>query len=97
MQEEGSTQEEASGLLIQVAADVENNFGGQFCPDIADHFVVLVREAPLNLASPLSGHCPNSDCTQTGTLGHFFPVRFEQICQITVLTVHKCTKHPGKP
>ena len=39
---EGGTQEEASGLLIQVAADVENNFGGQFCPDIADHFVVLV-------------------------------------------------------
>ena len=42
MQEEEGTQEEASGLLIQVAADVENNFGGQFCPDIADHFVVLV-------------------------------------------------------
>ena len=34
------------------------------------------REAPARLASPLFGHCPNSDYTpprtQTGTLGHFF-------------------------
>ena len=32
-----------------------------------------------------------------GHSGALFPGRFEQICQITVLTVHKCTKHPGKP
>ena len=35
--------------------------------------------------------------THLGTLGHFFSDRFEQICRITVLTVHNCTKHPGKP
>ena len=60
------------------------------------------REAPLKFMSPLFGHCPNSDCTPRPALkralgGTFFPGRFEHICQITVLTVHKCTKHPGKP
>ena len=30
--------------------------------------------------------------TQTGTLGHFFPGRFERLCQITVLRVYKCHK-----
>ena len=30
--------------------------------------------------------------TQTGTLGHFFPGRFERLCQITVLRVNKCHK-----
>ena len=38
--------------------------------------VFPIREAPLQLAPPLFGHCPNSNCTpprtQTGTLGHFF-------------------------
>ena len=56
-----------------------------------------VREAPLRLASPLFGHCPNSNCpppprTQKGTLGHFFSGRFERLCQITVLRVYKCHK-----
>ena len=65
---------------------------------------VFFREAPLRLAAPLFGHCPNSDYTpppppalKRALWGTFFPGRFEQICQITVLTVHKCTKHPGKP
>merc|ERR550532_284372 len=54
------------------------------------------REAPLRLASPLFGHCPKSDYTPPPALkralwGTFFPGRFEQICQITVLTVHNCT------
>ena len=61
-----------------------------------------LREAPIRLAAPLFGHCPNSDYTLPPALkralwGTFFPGRFEQIFQITVLTVHKCTKHPGKP
>ena len=30
--------------------------------------------------------------TQTGTLGHFFPGRFEQDCQITVLGANNCHK-----
>ena len=59
---------------------------------------LLLREAPPNLASPLFGHCPNSDYTHPPALwGTSFPGRFEQICRITVLMVHKCTKHPGKP
>ena len=59
---------------------------------------IIYASAPFKLASPLFGHCPNSDCTplpprtQTGTLGHFFLVRFEQLCQITVLRVYKCHK-----
>ena len=62
---------------------------------------IPLREAPIRLAAPLFGHCPNSDYTppapKRALWGTFFPGRFEQICQITVLTVHKCTKHPGKP
>ena len=70
--------------------------------EIKDKEIPGLREAPLRLASPLFGHCPNSDYTPPPALkralwGTFFPGRFEQICQITVLTVHKCTKHPGKP
>ena len=75
-----------------------------FCTDLRRVRIMYfnVREAPLKLASPLFGHCPNSDYTPPRALkralwGTFFPGRFEQICQITVLTVHKCTKHPGKP
>ena len=63
-----------------------------------------LREAPFKMSSPLFGHCPNSDCPppprpalKRALWGTFFPGRFEQICQITILMVHKCTKHPGKP
>ena len=66
-----------------------------------------LREAPLKLASPLFGHCPNSDYTPPPALkralwGTFFPGRFEQICQFTVLTVQtppksrKCPFELGK-
>ena len=56
-----------------------------------------LREAPLRKGPALFGHCPNSFCpppprTQTGTLGHFFPGRFKQLCQITVLRVCNCHK-----
>ena len=55
-----------------------------------------VREAFLKFTQGAFGHCPFSFCTpprtQTGTLGHFFPGRFEQLCQITVLRVYKCHK-----
>ena len=52
---------------------------------------LLFREAPLKNMQPLFGHCPNSDSTPPLALkralwGTFFPGRFEQICQITVLT-----------
>ena len=30
--------------------------------------------------------------TQTGTLGHFLPGRFERLCQITALRVYKCVE-----
>ena len=70
------------------------SFGGQ-------HRKTPVREAPPKLAQKAFGHCPNSDYTppalKRALWGTFFLGRFEQICQITVLTVHKCTKHPGKP
>ena len=62
-------------------------------------FHYQLREAPTKTKAV--GHCPNSDCTppalKWALWGTFFPGRFEQICQITVLTVHKCTKHSGKP
>ena len=56
-----------------------------------------LREAPLKLASPLFGHCPNSNWTPLPALkralwGTFFPGRFERLCQITVLRVCKCHK-----
>ena len=56
-----------------------------------------VREAPFKFMSQAFGHCRNKFCTspprtQTGTLGHFFPGRFERLCQITVLRVYKCHK-----
>ena len=56
-----------------------------------------IREAPLKIAPPLFGHCPNSDCPppprpQKGTLGHFFPGRFQRLCQITILRVCECHK-----
>ena len=60
---------------------VLSNFGGIFYhfdrSELYQTSFPDVREAPLNLASPLFGHCPNSDYTspphtQTGTLGHFF-------------------------
>ena len=62
----------------------------------------MLGKPQWGIARTLFGHCPNSDCTPPPALkralwGTFFPGRFEQICQITVLTVHKCTKHPGKP
>ena len=60
-----------------------------------------IREAPLKFTHQYLGIAQiaiaSPPLTEPGTLGHFFPGRFEQICQITVLTVHKCTKHPGKP
>ena len=67
------------------------------CEIASRRLASLLREAPSKLASPLFGHCPNSDCpppprTQTGTLGHFFSGRFEPLCQITVLRVCKCHK-----
>ena len=73
-----------------------------YCDLYSTRYVTNLREAPLKLAAPLFGHCPNSDYTHPPALkralwGTFFPGRFEQICQITVLTVHKCTTHPGKP
>ena len=59
------------------------------------YFVInlsILREAPRRLALHLFGHCPNSDYTppalKRALWGTFFPDRFEQICQITVLTVH---------
>merc|ERR1712001_472970 len=52
-----------------------------------------IREAPLRLASPLFGHCPNGNCTPPPhSNGHFFPGRFERLCQITVLRVYNCHK-----
>ena len=82
-----------SSLLLVITRSLPQLFIGT---------VESIREAPLELAPPLFGHCPNSDYTPPPALkralwGTFFPGRFEQICQITVLTVHKCTKHPGKP
>ena len=57
---------------------------------------VVVREAFLKFMLGAFGHCPFSFCTpprtQTGTLGHFFPGRFERLYQTTVLRVYKCHK-----
>ena len=58
---------------------------------------IVVREAPLRLALFYLGIAqmaiaPPTPRTQTGTLGHFFPGRFERLCQITVLRVYKCHK-----
>ena len=55
------------------------------------------KEMPL-----LFGHCPNGDCTPPPALkralwGTLFLDQFEQICQITVLTVHKCHKASWQP
>ena len=56
-----------------------------------------VREAPLQMLSPLFGHCPNSNCTPRPSLKRaLFSDRFQQIRQITVLTVHKCHKASWK-
>ena len=67
----------------------KQSFKHRVCPS---HF----REAPIKFTQGAFGHCPYSFCTpprtQTGTLGHFFPGRFERLCQITVLRVYKCHK-----
>ena len=48
------------------------------------------RKKHLGIA--LIAFAPLPPRTQTGTLGHFFPGRFERLCQITVLRVYKCHK-----
>ena len=61
------------------------------------HPSTTLREAPLKFTQGAFGHCPFSFCippprTQTGTLGHFLPGRFERLCQITALRVYKCVE-----
>ena len=51
-------------------------------------YVKYIREAPTKIMTPIFGHCPSA----FGHSGPLFSGRYEQICQITVLTVHKCCK-----
>ena len=77
-------------------------FRNQFNEKVSISSDMLVREAPLNLASPLFGHCPNSNCPPPPALkralwGTFFRADLSHFVKSPFWGYVSATKNPGKP